>query len=713
MAEEVLYSSVGGESNKRKYEDSPSPVGRRATGFSSPPDSAAPPPTYNSVPPPMNEIELAKQKAQEIAARLLNNADPSKRARVENGGGGTGGFDSSDYGSQKPLGLGLSGPPQVPSSGYPASVGAKIQVTRDMDADPNSATRGVELMGTSDQIAKAEQLINDVLSEAEAGGSGIVSRRLTGQPSGAEQFVIIYCVHLLSHFICLYSSHLIDGNFQVGLVIGKGGETIKNMQARTGARIQVIPLHLPPGDMSKERTVQIDGTSEQIEAAKQLVEEVISEKLACLGTVGIAPICWTDVRNVVYVVINCIVYAALVALTVDGEGKTTLSVWNRMRNPSMSGGYPQQGYQARPPTNWGQPGPPMQQPGYGYAQPGAYPGPSPQYNMNQPSYSGYPPQPTSGGYATGWDQSTAPQNQQTAQGGGYDYYNQQQPPQQQQAHGGSGAPTDGSGYGYGQAPAYSQGQGYGQDGYGGYHAGAAQSGYGQTQPNPASGYDQQQQGYSSTYGNVSNPTPDGHTTSYGTQGEANQAPAPGQSYNAGGQPVPNPNYPPQASNQTGYGVPPSSQGGYGTQTSAGYGSYGPPQAQKPPTTQPVYAQPQQSPSAQAGGYAQPGYPHSQAPAAQTGYAQTESGSQRPPTSGYPTSQPGYAAPPYGAPPATQASYGQQQPSAYNSSYAAGYSQPPAYSSDGSASGNPHGTYDTTPPPQSAQPSGAAKASPPS
>lgn len=40
---------------------------------------------------------------------------------------------------------------------------------------------------------------------------------------------------------------------------------------------QVIPLHLPPGDMSQERTVQIDGTSEQIEAAKQIVEEVISE----------------------------------------------------------------------------------------------------------------------------------------------------------------------------------------------------------------------------------------------------------------------------------------------------------------------------------------------------------------------------------------------------------------------------------------------------
>ena len=91
---------------------------------------------------------------------------------------------------QKPL----SGAPSVPSSyGYPGlskkieipngrvgviigkggetikylqlQSGAKIQVTRDMDADPHSLTRGVELMGTPDQISKAEQLIKDVLNE--------------------------------------------------------------------------------------------------------------------------------------------------------------------------------------------------------------------------------------------------------------------------------------------------------------------------------------------------------------------------------------------------------------------------------------------------------------------------------------------------------------------------------------------------------------------
>lgn len=49
----------------------------------------------------------------------------------------------------------------------------------------------------------------------------------------------------IGYLIVIYlpSFYLVDANFQVGLVIGKGGETIKNMQARTGARIQVgLPI---------------------------------------------------------------------------------------------------------------------------------------------------------------------------------------------------------------------------------------------------------------------------------------------------------------------------------------------------------------------------------------------------------------------------------------------------------------------------------------
>ncbi|XP_057956857.1 uncharacterized protein LOC131150264 [Malania oleifera] len=689
MAEEVQYASstdTTTATNKRKYEDQatppppPSSGPRRPTGFSAPITSASPesgqtPLTYNSVPPPMDEIQLAKQRAQEIAARLFNNADP-KRPRVENGAS----FDSND---QKPLfsntQLG-STPAAIPVSyGFQGTSkkidipngrvgviigkggetikylqlqsGAKIQVTRDMDADPNSPTRLVELMGTPDQISKAEQLINDVLAEAEAGGSGIVSRRLTGQ-AGSDQFVMKV------------------PNNKVGLIIGKGGETIKNMQARSGARIQVIPLHLPPGDTSAERTLQIDGTSDQIESAKQLVDEVISE--------------------------------------------------NRVRNPAMAGGYTPQGYQARPPTSWGPPAPaPMQQPGYGYMQPGAYPGQAPQYNMSQPPYAGYP-QPASGGYSSSWDQTTVPPSQQTTAGSGYDYYSQQPSSQQQQGQGGQ-APSDNSGYNYSQTPAsgYPQGQGYPQDGYGGGYQAPAQPGYGQ--PNPVPGYDQQQQGYNSTtaYG-MTNPSQEAQNAAYGAQGENAQAPPPTQppalgqqGYNAT-QPSPNPaTYPSQgATPQQGYGMPPTSQAGYGSQPMAqsAYGpGYGLPQAQKPPTTQPVYGQAQQSPSAQGGGYvqpapAQPGYPHSQPPPTQPGYSQPDSSAQRAPPSNFGTAatQPGYGPPPYGAPPASQPPYGQQLP--YNSSYGgggAGYTQPPGYSGDGNAG----------PASQAAQQSGVAKASP--
>ncbi|XP_052210972.1 uncharacterized protein LOC127813897 [Diospyros lotus] len=686
MADEVQYASAPDSlTNKRKYEDQPpsattppSVGARRPTGFSAPiaslsPDSGNAPPSYNSVPPPPDEIQLAKQRAQEIAARLFNNAE-AKRPRVENGGGG---FDSNDIAVQKPL-ISSMAPSSIPVSyGYQGTSkkidipnnrvgviigksgetikylqlqsGAKIQVTRDMDADPNSPTRMVELMGTPDQIAKAEQLIHDVLAEAETGGSGIVSRRLTGGQPGSEQFVMKI------------------PNNKVGLIIGKGGETIKNMQARTGARIQVIPLHLPPGDTSPERTLQIDGTSEQIEAAKQLVNEVISE--------------------------------------------------NRLRNSTMSGGYPQQGYQARPPTSWAPPGPPMQQPGYGYMQPGGYPGPSPQYNMSQTQYPGYAPQPTSGSYATGWDQTTGAMNQQTSQGGGYDYYSQQQ----QQAPGGPSGAADNTSYGYSQPPASgynTQGQAYPQDGYAGYPA-PAQPGYGQPQANPVQGYEQQQ-GYTSTpgYGNVTNQTPEGHTPSYGGgQGDANQVPpsvqtsAVGQQgYSSGQHTSPNStSYPAQGSAQQGYGVP-ASQPGYGAQPPSGYGSsYGPPQAQKPPANQPAYGQPQQSPSAQ-GGYVQPGFV--QPPPAQAGYAQADSGAQRAPPSSYGTAaaQPVYGAPPYGAAPVSQQGYGQQPP-AYNNSYGGGYSQPPSYSADGNA----RGAYDaaTTPQVAAAQPSAVAKASPPS
>ncbi|XP_021749932.1 calcium-binding protein P-like [Chenopodium quinoa] len=633
MADDAQY-----ESHKRKYEEDTSPPRqRRPTGFSDgPPPAAAP---FGNVPPPLEDFQLAKQKIQELAS-LAFNAE-AKRSKFDNGGYGSNANVLSD---QKPLSSniqvggaahGYSGSSdckkiEIPNGRVGVIIGkagdtiknlqiqsgARIQVTRDSEHDPSLPHRTVDLMGNPDQIAKAEQLIYEVLAEADAGGPGSVSRRMPGS-SGSEPYVLKV------------------PNNKVGLVIGKGGETIKNIQTRSGARVQVIPLHLPPGDAPMERTVQIDGTSEQIEVAKQMVNEVIE---------------------------------------------------NRLRNPAMTGGYSQQGYQARPPTNWAPQPPQMQQPaGYGYMQqPGAYPGASSQYN--QQPYPGYPPQ--------NWDQSSASQTQQP-QGTGYDYYGQQQPQTQQQQPP-NGPQTASTGYNYSQPPTsggYSQ-QGYSQEGYAtGYQ------GYGQPTANPQSGYDQRQ-GYGSTpgYGNAANPpTQDGHPPAYGTQGETGQTPSSGQPQQGyiGSQPSPNPAYP----TQPGYGVPPTSQPSYGTSSvpqAGAYPGYGPPQGQKTPPNPSVYGQPQQSPS-QVGGYAppaagQPGYPPSQ-PSAPPGAAASY---------GAGTAQSGAYPQAYGAPPVTPPSYGQQP------YYGGAYSQPAAYPSDD------NGVAAAAPAPASqpaAQPNGAAKASP--
>lgn len=59
----------------------------------------------------------------------------------------------------------------------------------------------------------------------------------------------------------------------VGKVIGKGGETIRDLQMRSGARIQIDQS----GDEGKPRAVTITGHATAVAAAKQMVETVIAQ----------------------------------------------------------------------------------------------------------------------------------------------------------------------------------------------------------------------------------------------------------------------------------------------------------------------------------------------------------------------------------------------------------------------------------------------------
>ncbi|KAL2520267.1 KH domain-containing protein [Forsythia ovata] len=476
--------------------------------------------------------------------------------------------------------------------------GAKIQIVRDADADPRSVSRPVELIGTLENITKAEKLIKDVIAEADAGGSpSLVARGFSTvqAAAGGEQLEIQV------------------PNEKVGLIIGKGGETIKNLQTRSGARIQLIPQHLPEGDQSKDRTVRVTGNKKQIEMASEMMKEVMNQIV---------------------------------------------------RPSSLSGGYSQQAFRPRGPVSsqWGSRGPHHAQFSRYDPQRGPFPSQNSQYPT--PSYGNYPQQqaPRSS-FGPSWEQRPPVAMQAPSPQANYNYGQSQGTDY--------GQPTP-----YSQTPAQHYAHGYGEGKYD-HHASAQHYSQMASQPTVYAqggthpGYaPQDQYGKPPTYGLP----PRGSQVQSYVQPRPNQpgempyqAPVsstqaygnvpPQQSYPYASSGPMQQNYPPYGSvpSVDGYTHPPpatASSAGYPPQAAQPVAGYGQPGGQQPPayaqtvpaggypypTSQPGYTE-QPATNSAAYGYqapADPAYGSAQGPAA---YATTATGqlgyAQQAPT------QPGY------------------------------------------------------------------------
>ncbi|CAN8290143.1 unnamed protein product [Cochlearia groenlandica] len=467
--------------------------------------------------------------------------------------------------------------------------GAKIQIRRDAEADPNSSLRPVELIGTVSCVDKAEKLIHGVIAESEAGGIPALAAR--GVPEQMEIKV---------------------PNDKVGVIIGRGGETIKNMQTKSRARIQLIPHE--EGDGSKERTVRISGDKRQIDIATALIKDAM----------------YQDTRPSHY-----------------------------------SGGYNQPGYQPRGPSGpsqWDSRGPhdPHSMP-YNYHHGGPYS--SQGSHFRPPNSGGYPPQhmPPRSGYGPGWERRPP-------HSGPYDYYGRQGP-QTPPSH---AAPYSQTGPQQNYGPKYDQPnydyppmhQSYG--GYGGSQQGYPPAGgqHQMQQPNRSYGWQgSAEQGYGP-------PRPAAPSGDAPFQGPAQAAPsyganmAPQQQYGYASSAPSQQTYPPYSSStpSDGYNgtqapatVPPYEQHGAQPasgvqQPSAGYGQ-APPTGDynSYPSTQPAYGNaPSQSNGNYGYGSQYPSYGGGNAsaysaPAGPTAYSQTA-----PAQAGYEqsaTQSTGYAAAP--------------------------------------------------------------------
>ncbi|KAJ9065425.1 hypothetical protein DSO57_1019753 [Entomophthora muscae] len=141
--------------------------------------------------------------------------------------------------------------------------GAKVNFAQ--DHDPNDANRITTVSGSQDAIRTArdmiDQLINNHLNN-KTGGAGPMGGSSRGAPIPGAKDVQLP----------------VPGN-RVGLIIGKGGETIRDLIDQSGARINVVPDSTIPNGANVERLINISGNDESIERAKTLIMAIVSGEI--------------------------------------------------------------------------------------------------------------------------------------------------------------------------------------------------------------------------------------------------------------------------------------------------------------------------------------------------------------------------------------------------------------------------------------------------
>ncbi|KAF7657057.1 hypothetical protein LDENG_00032450 [Lucifuga dentata] len=124
--------------------------------------------------------------------------------------------------------------------------GCKVQIAHD---NAGLSERNVSLTGTADAIQKAKSLIDEIVSRGHEGS--------TNGQAGSMQEIIIPAG-------------------KAGLIIGKGGETIKQLQERAGVKMILIQDGSQPPNIDKP--LRIIGDPYKVQQAKEMVNEILRER---------------------------------------------------------------------------------------------------------------------------------------------------------------------------------------------------------------------------------------------------------------------------------------------------------------------------------------------------------------------------------------------------------------------------------------------------
>ncbi|KAK0740033.1 hypothetical protein B0T18DRAFT_392933 [Schizothecium vesticola] len=236
-----------------------------------------------------------REQAKEMINAIIN--DSGMRGGGRGGGGGgpqDGGYGGGGGGyGREPRGPPPAAPTVVPKEGEDSvqimvpdrTVGLIIgrggETIRDLQErsgchinivgqkESVNGLRPVNLIGTPQASRHAKELILEIVdSDSRNGGAQGGGSQQGGRPAGRDNFMgggggggpdkITDSIYVPSD--------------SVGMIIGKGGETIREMQTMTGCKINVSQ---PSGPGETEREIGLVGSRDAIAQAKQAIEEKV------------------------------------------------------------------------------------------------------------------------------------------------------------------------------------------------------------------------------------------------------------------------------------------------------------------------------------------------------------------------------------------------------------------------------------------------------
>ena len=179
-----------------------------------------------------NPEQAMKLKGAQLQSLAELNGSTTSTSSVYGPGGGGGGSDEYQIELRIPnnmVGL-IIGKGGENIHRMQTQSGANMQIAKESEMKPGDTLRSIWLKGDPDKVADLKLKIEETITSRMAAAT--TPRAPTAGPSSSRELdnAFVYKVAV--------------PNDKVGIIIGKGGMTIKSIQERTGATVQVSSYHI-------------------------------------------------------------------------------------------------------------------------------------------------------------------------------------------------------------------------------------------------------------------------------------------------------------------------------------------------------------------------------------------------------------------------------------------------------------------------------------